>query len=182
MTGCPRPCGRNRHVDHPHRRECLGSRDRRWPYRHGGRSAPAAVGPDLAGSQKFTVTLPGGGVRPDQRPPRATGRRRRYQEGPAGAAGPARHPGDRPAESGRRCRLGPAGRARADPGVCHAALRIPRGPAGPAVPGDVRQRERAMRRTIPFIRQMETPTAARPAWPWCSAISASASTSASCGT
>ena len=116
---------------------------------------PAAVGPDLASSQKFTVTLPGGGS------VGISGLRAQLADDAAiRKAGLV--PLDQPAilVTGR---LNPgAGAASvlrdahaADPGVRRAALRIPGGPARPPVPGDAQQRERAMRRTIPFIRQME---------------------------
>src|SRR5205814_3904621 len=68
----------------------------------------------------------------------------------------ARHPGARAARPGRGAGgTGHSGSAAADPGRGSPALRNGGGRPGPPVRDDAGPGDRAMRRTIPVIRQME---------------------------
>ena len=116
-----------RHVADPHRREHLGPCGHRRPHRDGRRTAAGRGRPgpgELARAHRHASRRAPGA---DQRPARAAGRRHRHQAGRARAADAARHPGDRPAESGGGRRLGRAGRATCRPGrpSCCAPNRWP---------------------------------------------------------
>src|SRR5438552_389017 len=138
----------------PHPDRPAGHPGKRRPLRNGRRPASGRgrAGPgELAGATRHASRRE---ARPGHRPACATGQRLVHPAGWAHPSGPARHPGDRPAGPGRR-RPGRAGRAPADPGIGRAALRTAGGRTGPPVRRDARQRDRAMSRGIPCIRQME---------------------------
>ena len=110
---CPRRGGQ--HVVHPHRRDHRGPRGGRRTGRHG--DGPAA-GRGRPGSGQLPGDYrrpPGRPVGPGRRLARAAGRRRRDPGRGAGAAEPARHPGDRSASSGLGCRVRPSGSRRCGP-------------------------------------------------------------------